>query len=110
MLPPWAMITPWAPASGTTISAVTECDLFLMLTIDCSLRRVMPPKRPLPIAVDQHRPAGEFGHEPLGGAIVEREDVVLGRLDSRCSSCNFSGCCAEMSSNWVQSTERRELD
>jgi hypothetical protein len=30
MLAPWAMITPSAPLSGTSISAVTEWDLFLM--------------------------------------------------------------------------------
>ena len=43
MLPPWAMITPCAPPSGTSISAVTACDLFLMLTIELSERRPMPP-------------------------------------------------------------------
>ena len=45
MLPPCAMITPSAPDSGTSISAVTECDLFLMLTTEFSDRRPMPPKR-----------------------------------------------------------------
>jgi len=32
MLAPWAMMTPSAPASGTSISAMTACDLFLMFT------------------------------------------------------------------------------
>ena len=45
MLPPCAMITPFAPDSGTTISAVTACDLFLMLTIEFSESRPMSPKR-----------------------------------------------------------------
>ena len=43
MLPPWAMTTPCAPPSGTSISAVTACDLFLIDTIACSESRVMPP-------------------------------------------------------------------
>jgi hypothetical protein len=43
MLPPWAMITPSAPPSGTSISAVTACDLFLMLTTEFSERRPIPP-------------------------------------------------------------------
>ena len=45
MFAPWAMMTPSAPFSGTTISAVTECDLFLMLRTQFSDRRPMPPKR-----------------------------------------------------------------
>ena len=44
MLPPWAMITPSAPSSGTTTSAVTAWDLFLTLTTVFSVRRPMPPK------------------------------------------------------------------
>ena len=43
MLAPWAMITPSAPASGTSISAVTEWDLFLMLRTQFSDKRPMPP-------------------------------------------------------------------
>ena len=45
MLPPWVMITPSAPDSGTSISAVTAWDLFLMLMTEFSDRRPMPPKR-----------------------------------------------------------------
>ena len=45
MFAPWAMITPSAPFSGTSISAVTECDLFLMLRTQFSDRRPMPPNR-----------------------------------------------------------------
>ena len=37
--PPWAMITPSAPLAGTSTSAVTENDLFLMLTTLLSDRR-----------------------------------------------------------------------
>ena len=45
MLAPWAMMTPSAPCSGTTISAVTEWDLFLRLRTQFSERCPMPPKR-----------------------------------------------------------------
>ena len=44
MLAPWATITPLAPDCGTTISAVTAWDLFLMLTTQFSDRRPMPSK------------------------------------------------------------------
>src|SRR6266446_1673932 len=37
------MMTPLAPDPGTTTSAVTECDLFLMLTTEFSLSRPIPP-------------------------------------------------------------------
>jgi hypothetical protein len=43
MFAPWAMITPSAPVSGTSISAVTEWDLFLMFRTQFSDRRPMPP-------------------------------------------------------------------
>ncbi len=43
MFAPWEMITPSAPFSGTTISAVTECDLFLRFRTQFSERRPMPP-------------------------------------------------------------------
>ena len=39
------MITPSAPDFGTSISAVTAWDLFLMLTTEFSDRRPMPAKR-----------------------------------------------------------------
>ena len=45
MLPPWAMMTPSAPDAGTSSSAVTEWDLFLMLTTEFSDKRPIPPKR-----------------------------------------------------------------
>ena len=58
MLPPWAMITPSAPASGTMISAVTECDLFLMLTTELSDSRPMPPNSSCePPSISVGRPA-----------------------------------------------------
>ena len=44
-LPPWATMTPSAPVVGTTISAVTEWDLFLRLRTEFSDRRPMLPNR-----------------------------------------------------------------
>ena len=38
-------MTPSAPVVGTTISAVTECDLFLILRTEFSDRRPMLPNR-----------------------------------------------------------------
>jgi hypothetical protein len=45
MLAPCAMITPSARASGTSISAVTEWLLFLMLRTQFSDSRPMPPNK-----------------------------------------------------------------
>ena len=38
-------MTPSAPVAGTTISAVTECDLFFILRTEFSDRRPMLPNR-----------------------------------------------------------------
>ena len=81
MFAPWAMITPSAPFSGTTISAVTECDLFLMLRTQFSDRRPMPPKRSwvLPL-IKTGRPAVS-GIHLLHQPVVERQHLVARRLD-----------------------------
>ncbi len=81
MLPPWAMITPSAPDSGTSISAVTAWDLFLMLTTQFSDRRPMPPKRSwvLPL-ISTGRPAMS-GFIRFARSVVERQHVVARRLD-----------------------------
>ena len=78
--PPWATITPSAPPSGTCSSAVTECDLFLMLITEFSVSRPMPAEEQLRVARDQRRAAGEVGVEALDPAVVERQHVVLARL------------------------------
>ena len=39
-LPPWVMITPAAPDSGTVTSAVTECDLFFNVSTQFSVTRI----------------------------------------------------------------------
>ena len=81
MLPPWATITPCAPPSGTSTSAVTACDLFLMLTTEFSVRRPMPPNSSC------RSPRTSVGRPATSGMkrsavpVVERQHVVLRRLD-----------------------------
>ena len=75
------MITPSAPPSGTSTSAVTENDLFLMLTTLFSDSRPMPGKNSWEFPrMRVGRPA-MVGLEPLGAAVVDRQHVVLGGLD-----------------------------
>ena len=67
--------------SGTSISAVTEWDLFLMLRTQFSDRRPMPPKRSwvFPL-ISTGRPAVSgfiFSTTP----VVDRQHVVARRLD-----------------------------
>ena len=75
------MITPSAPPSGTSTSAVTENDLFLMFTTLFSESRPMPGKNSCELPVDQGRAPGQFGVGPLAGAVVHGQHVVLGGLD-----------------------------
>src|SRR4029453_14236671 len=90
------MITPLAPAAGTSISAVIENDLFLMLTTLFSDRRPIPWKNSwvlprmrvgLPAIAGSTRRAGGGwsarppGWGPLGAAVVDRQHVVLGGFD-----------------------------
>ena len=75
------MITPSAPPSGTSTSAVIENDLFLF--VDHGVLRQPPhaAEEQLRRASHQLRPTGEVGVEPLDAAIVERKHVVLAGLD-----------------------------
>ena len=75
------MITPSAPPSGTSISAVTECDLFLMHEDRVLGQPAHAAEQELRVAADELRPPGEVGVEALDAAVVERQDVVLRRLD-----------------------------
>ena len=54
--------------------------MFFVTTTEFSVSRRMPPKD-LPVSAYQLRPAGEVGVETLGATVVEREDVVLPRLE-----------------------------
>jgi hypothetical protein len=77
--PPWAMITPLPPPSGTTTWAVMEWDLFFRLLTEFLLSRVMPPARPRGTPVDNPIPT-ENRHRPQMGQSGQREtefDLVL---------------------------------
>ncbi len=75
------MITPSAPLAGTSSSDVTANDLFLMLITLFSDRRPMPAEQELRVALDQHGAAGQVGIDALDLPVVERQHVVLDRLD-----------------------------
>ena len=64
-----------------TSSAVAEYERFLTLMATFSLRRVMPGYSRSVSPLDERRAAGELGVHPLGGPVVERQDVVARRLD-----------------------------
>ena len=75
------MITPSAPPSGTSTSAVTENDLFLMLTTLFSDSRPMPGKNSWEFPwIRVGRPA-IVGSSRSALAVVDGQHVVLGGLD-----------------------------
>jgi NAD-dependent dihydropyrimidine dehydrogenase PreA subunit len=76
------MITPSAPPAGTSTSAVTVNDLFLMLTTLFSDSRPIPGKKSCEFPPDQGGPAGEARLEPFGATVVERQHhpVEVGHL------------------------------
>ena len=82
-----------------------------MLSTEFSLSRPMPPNSSWELPRDQRRPAGEVGVEALDAAVVERQHVVLDRLDQeqRCSSASLLGFSAARSWAWVQSSGVVEL-
>ena len=98
------MITPSAPPSGTSTSAVTENDLFLMLTTLFSDRRPMPGKNSCELPrISVGRPA-IVGLEPLGAAVVDaaaRCTWSASISHSRCSLASISGCSAARSCAWL---------
>jgi hypothetical protein len=57
---PCAAITPSAPDSGTTSSAVNESDLFLVLMTEASLKALHAAKQRLPIAASELGTVGQF--------------------------------------------------
>ena len=75
------MITPSAPPSGTSTSAVTENDLFLMLTTLFSESRPMPGKNSCEVPrIRVGRPARSgLSRSPLRSS--SGQHVVLGGLD-----------------------------
>ncbi len=81
MTPPWATITPSAPPSGTSTSAVSENDVFFIISTRVLGQPAHAAEQQLALALDQRRAAGRLGQAALDEAVVERDDVVLDRLD-----------------------------
>ena len=75
------MITPSAPSSGTSSSQVTANDLFLMSTHTVLRQPAHAAEQQLGVALDQGGSSGDVGDEALDLPVVEREHVVLDRLD-----------------------------
>ena len=99
------MMTPLAPPAGTSTSAVTENDLFLMTTTLFSVSRPIPPKsscelprtscgRPARSALKRSNRRSSSGSTPYLAASIRK---------SRCSSASFSGISFARSRAWVQS-------
>ena len=93
MIPPSATMTPSAPVGGTTTSAVKACDLFLVLTIELSVSRPMPPNRicRLPL-INCGRPArsglARSANRSSSGSTLY---LTASISHSRCSACSLSG-------------------
>ena len=60
---------------------MTAYDLFFITTTEFSVSRPMPPNSSWRLPLDELRPAGEVGVEALDAPVVERQHVVLRRLD-----------------------------
>jgi len=105
MLAPWAMMTPSAPASGTSISAMTACDWFLMFTTQFSDRRPMPPKSSwvFPLISVGLPAKSEFSRPAVSSSIGKTLQRVASMSQRRCSSWSFSGIWLDKSAAWVQS-------
>ena len=98
------MITPLAPPSGTSTSAVTENDLFLMLTTLFSERRPMPGKNSCELPrISVGRPA-IVGSSRSDGAVVHAASTLYLAASishSRCSLASISGCSAARLRAWL---------
>ena len=81
MLPPWAMITPCAPPVGHLDLGRDGVRLVLDADDRALGQAAHAAVQELAVALHERRPSGELGDEALGDAVVERQDVVLGRLD-----------------------------
>ena len=97
------MITPSAPPSGTSTSAVTENDLFLMLTTLFSDSRPMPGKNSWEfprIRVGRPAIAGSSRSE-VRSSIGSTLYLVASISQSRCSLASISGCSAARLRAWL---------
>ena len=97
------MITPSAPLAGTSTSAVTENDLFLMLTTLFSDRRPIPGKNSCEfprISVGRPASPGSSRSAPRS-SIGSTWYLVASMSQSRCSSARRSGCSAARLWAWL---------
>ena len=99
------MITPSAPPSGTSTSAVTENDLFLMLTTLVSDSRPMPGKNSWELPrIRVGRPASSglsrSAERSSSGSTLY---LVASMSHSRCSSASRSGCSVARLRDWLKS-------
>src|SRR6266404_4064250 len=93
------------PVSGTSISAVTEWDLFFTFRTQFSDRRPMPPNSSWVF------PLTSTGRPAVSGFIFSTTRSSIGNTlyrvasisHSRCSSWSFSGICLARSLAWLQS-------
>jgi hypothetical protein len=97
------MITPSTPPSGTTTSAVTENDLFLMLTTLLSERRPMPGKNSCESPrIRVGRPAIDGSiRSPVRSSIGNTLYLVASISQSRCSFASISGRSATRLCAWL---------
>lgn len=99
------MITPSAPDAGTSISAVTACDLFLMLSTEASVSRPIPPNSSWVLPrTSTSRPAmsalkRSMRRSSSGSTWCFRASASHSSL----SSASFSGSSADRSRAWLQS-------
>ena len=97
------MITPSAPDAGTSSSAVTENDLFLMLSTLFSESRPMPGKS------TWERPRIRVGRPAIAGSMRSAVRSSMGSTPyfvasmshNRCSLASTSGCSAATLRDWL---------
>ncbi len=75
------MITPSAPPSGTIDLGGDGVRFVLELITAFSVSRPIPPKNCCDVAPDERRTPGDVGVEALDAPVVQRQHVVLDRLD-----------------------------
>ena len=99
------MITPFAPASVTSISAVTENDLFLMLTTLFSDNRPIPAKNSCELPrISVGRPAAVGSRRSaLRSSSGSTLYFVASMSQRRCSLASISGLSEARFRAWLKS-------
>ena len=99
------MTTPRAPPGGTSTSAVTAKDLFLMLRTLFSESRPIPAKNSCESPwMSVGRPAWDgSSRSPVRSSIGSTLYLVASISQSRCSLASVSGCSAARLRAWLKS-------